>query len=57
MLFVLFTFKYGGPSYWPIAAVLYAFAKLVEFYDDAIYSVGAMLSGHRFKHVAAAAAC
>ena len=57
LLFLLFTPKYSGTSYWIIAAVLYAFAKLFEFYDHAIYSVGSMLSGHTLKHFAAAAAC
>jgi hypothetical protein len=37
--------------------MLYGFAKLFEFYDSAIYSAGAILSGHTLKHFAAAAAC
>ena len=57
MLFLLFPPKYSGTSYWLIAAVLYALAKLLEFYDKAIYSVGSILSGHTLKHVVAAAAC
>ena len=57
LLFLLFPSKYSGTSYWVAAAVLYAFAKLFEFYDDAIYSVGSILSGHTLKHFAAAAAC
>jgi len=57
LLFLLFPPKYTGTSYWIIAAVLYAFAKLFEFYDHAIYSVGSILSGHTLKHVAAGAAC
>jgi hypothetical protein len=57
LLFLLFPPKYSGTSYWIIAAVLYAFAKLFEFYDHAIYSVGSILSGHTLKHVVAAAAC
>jgi hypothetical protein len=57
VLFFLFPPKYSGTSYWLIAAVLYGFAKLVEFYDGAIYSIGLILSGHTLKHVAAAAAC
>jgi hypothetical protein len=35
----------------------YGLAKLFEFYDSAIYSAGAILSGHTLKHFAAAAAC
>ena len=49
--------KYTGTSYWIIAAVLYALAKLLEFYDEEVYSVGSILSGHTVKHFAAAAAC
>jgi hypothetical protein len=56
-LFLLFPPKYSGTSYWLIAAALYALAKLFEFYDKAIYSVGSILSGHTLKHIAAAAAC
>ena len=57
LLFLLFPPKYSGTSYWLVAAVLYALAKLFEFYDSAIYSVGSILSGHTLKHLAAAAAC
>jgi hypothetical protein len=57
LIFLLFPPKYTGTFYWPIAAALYALAKLFEFYDHAIYSVGSILSGHTLKHVAAAAAC
>jgi len=49
--------KYSGTFYWLIAAALYAIAKLLEFYDGAIYSAGSILSGHTLKHLAAAAAC
>ena len=57
LLFLLFPPKYTGTSYWLIAAALYALAKLLEFYDDAVYSLGSILSGHTLKHLAAAAAC
>ena len=57
LLFLLFPPKYTGTSYWVIAAALYAFAKLLEFYDGAVYSAGSILSGHTLKHLAAAAAC
>jgi hypothetical protein len=40
-----------------LAAILYALAKLFEFYDSAIYSASSVLSGHTLKHFAAAAAC
>jgi hypothetical protein len=57
VLFLRFPPRYSGTSYWLIAAVLYVLAKLFEFNDRAIYSVGSILSGHTLKHVAAAAAC
>jgi hypothetical protein len=57
LLYLLFPPKYSGASYWLIAAGLYALAKLFEFYDHAIYSIGSILSGHTLKHIAAAAAC
>ena len=57
LLFLLFPPKYTGTSYWVIAAALYAFAKLLEFYDGAVYSAESILSGHTIKHLAAAAAC
>ncbi len=49
--------KYTGTRYWILAAALYVLAKLFEFYDDAIYSIGSIVSGHTLKHLAAAAAC
>lgn len=57
VLFLRFPPRYSGTSYWLIAAALYVLAKLFEFNDGAIYSVGSILSGHTLKHVAAAAAC
>jgi hypothetical protein len=48
---------YTGTFYWIAAGALYALAKLFEFYDRAIYSLGAIISGHTLKHLAAAAAC
>jgi Ceramidase len=57
LMFLLLPPKYSGTFYWLVAAALYAFAKLLEFYDGAIYSVGAIVSGHTLKHFAAAAAC
>jgi hypothetical protein len=57
LLFFLYPPKYSGTYYWLIAAALYALAKLLEFYDRAIFGVGSILSGHTLKHLAAAAAC
>ena len=56
LLFMLFPPKYTGQFHWIIAAALYALAKLLEFSDSAVYSVGSILSGHTLKHLAAAAA-
>lgn len=56
LILQLFPPKYTGAFYWIVAAALYALAKLLEFYDHAIYSVGSILSGHTLKHLAAAAA-
>ena len=57
LLFLLYQPKYTGTHYWIVAGVLYALAKLFEFTDGAIYSVGNFLSGHTLKHLTAAAAC
>jgi hypothetical protein len=48
--------KFTGASCWIVAAALYALAKLLEFLDHAVYSVGTIVSGHTLKHLAAAAA-
>ena len=53
----LFPAKFTGASYWIIATALYALAKLLEYYDEAIFSAGSIVSGHTLKHLAAAAAC
>jgi len=52
----LFPPKYTGTRYWVIAAALYALAKLLEFLDEKIFSLGSIVSGHTLKHLAAAAA-
>jgi len=57
LIFLLFPPRFTGTSYWLMAGMLYAVAKLFEFYDSTIYSVGSILSGHTLKHLAAAAAC
>jgi hypothetical protein len=56
LILLLFPPKYTGTSYWVIALGLYAFAKLLEFFDGSIFSAGSVLSGHTLKHLAAAAA-
>ncbi len=57
LILLLFAPKYDGAIYWIAATAFYALAKLLEFYDAAIFSVGSILSGHSLKHLAAAAAC
>jgi len=56
-LFALFPARYTHVHYWLIAAGLYALAKVFEFTDYPIYSLGNVLSGHSLKHLSAAAAC
>src|SRR6476469_355379 len=56
LILSLFPPKYTGAAYWIVAAALYALAKVLEFYDHEIFSVGRVLSGHTLKHLAAAAA-
>lgn len=56
LILSLFPPKYTGTSYWFGAATLYALAKLLEYYDDKVFSVGEIVSGHTLKHLAAAAA-
>ena len=53
LLFLLFPPKYTGTSYWFIAAALYALAKMFEFLDAEIYSIGSVVGGHALKHLAA----
>ena len=53
----LFPPKFTGAIYWIAAAAFYALAKVFEYYDEAIFSAGSILSGHTLKHLAAAAAC
>ena len=57
LLLLLFPPAYSDTSSWLVAAAFYALAKLFEFYDREIYSIGSILSGHTLKHIAAAAAC
>ena len=56
LILQLYPPKYTGASYWIVAAALYALAKLLEFLDEKIYSLGSIVSGHTLKHLAAAAA-
>ena len=57
LMFWLFPPKYSGTWYWFAAAGLYLLAKLLEYFDAAIYSALHVMAGHPLKHLAAAAAC
>jgi hypothetical protein len=57
LMFLLLSPKYTGTLYWIVATALYAFAKVLEHFDSAIFSIGHIVSGHTLKHLAAAAAC
>jgi hypothetical protein len=57
LMFLLLPPKYTGTGYWIVAAALYVLAKLFEYLDAEIYSIGHVVSGHTLKHLAAAAAC
>jgi hypothetical protein len=52
----LFPPRFTGASYWEAAAAFYALAKLLEFFDEKVFSLGSIVSGHTLKHLAAAAA-
>lgn len=37
--------------------MVYALAKVFEYFDEQIYAIGHVVSGHTLKHLVAAAAC
>jgi hypothetical protein len=51
----LFPPKFTGAYYWAIAVAFYVLAKLLEYFDESIFSFGSIVSGHTLKHLAAAA--
>jgi hypothetical protein len=51
----LFPPKFTGAYYWATAVALYVLAKLLEYFDESIFSFGSIVSGHTLKHLAAAA--
>jgi hypothetical protein len=48
--------RYTGTHYRFVAAAVYALAKVFEYLDNEIYSIGHFVSGHTLKHLMAAAA-
>ena len=57
VMFFLCPAKYTGTLYWIAAAAIYALAKVFEHFDNAIFSIGHVVSGHTLKHLVAATAC
>jgi hypothetical protein len=57
LMLLLLPPKYTGALHWIAAAAVYALAKVLEHFDDAIYSIGHFVSGHTLKHLVAATAC
>lgn len=52
---LFFSSRYTGGKYLLILAGFYAAAKVLEFFDAPIFSVGHLLSGHTLKHLSSAA--
>ena len=52
---LFFSSRYTGGKYLLILAGFYAAAKVLEFFDAPIFSVGRLLSGHTLKHLSSAA--
>jgi Ceramidase len=57
LMFLLFPPKYTGTQFWIVATAVYALAKVFEYFDQQIYAIGHVVSGHTLKHLVAAAAC
>jgi hypothetical protein len=51
----LFPPKFTGAQYWGAAVAFYVLAKLLEYFDEGVFSFGSIVSGHTLKHLAAAA--
>jgi hypothetical protein len=58
LIAVLFPSRLPGRNRAVLAAgVLYALAKVCEIFDDRIFALGTLLSGHSLKHLLVGAAC
>ena len=57
LMIALFRPRYTGTDYLVIAFGLYVLAKLFEWFDEQIYSLTGVVSGHSLKHVTAALSC
>lgn len=56
LIALMFPSRYTRGNEIYVVVALYAAAKVAEFLDQAIFSVGSMLSGHSLKHLIAAGA-
>ena len=56
MILLMFRSIYDNVSFLWLVIILYAFSKLFEYFDSAIYEIGHLISGHSIKHVVAAIA-
>jgi hypothetical protein len=54
LILIFFTSTFTGASGYWLLLCAYALAKAFEYYDEAIYHLPLFLSGHSFKHLAAA---
>lgn len=52
-ILLMYESRFDAVRHFWLAIALYALAKLFEFADAAILSVGALVSGHTLKHIAA----
>jgi len=51
VIILFFRSKFSNTSGYWLLLLFYFLAKLFEHYDDTVYDVGAILSGHSLKHV------
>ena len=52
---LFFSSRYTGGKNLLILAAFYGVAKLFEFFDGPVFSIGHILSGHTLKHLSSAA--
>jgi len=57
LMLVFFPASYSRGSDFFIMLLLYVLAKAFEYFDAAVFRLGAMISGHSIKHLLAAVAC
>jgi hypothetical protein len=57
LIVVLFPPRYTRTDLLVVAFLLFALAKVFEQYDQGVFAVGGIVSGHSLKHVTAAISC